>query len=112
MPNTDSCDCCESRRELYHNDKTGLSLCEKCDRFVDLNFDESDREQRLENFLKSALASMEMRHERGFNLMVPLPWINGVHLAIYGEEDGPKVMETRIHWARHRKERRELEDAG
>jgi len=112
MPLHDRCDCCEARRELYHNENTGLSLCEKCDRFVNSIFIDGQRAEKLENFLKSALASMEMRHERGFNLMVPLPWINAVHLVLYGEDKGPKIMEERIGWARFRKERRDAESAG
>lgn len=70
----------------------------------------TDKEIQYENFLRAALASMEMRNERGFNLEVPLAWVKSVHLALYGE-NAEAVMEHRIRWARYRKERRELEDA-
>jgi|SRR5215471_6940823 len=32
---SDECDRCGKRRELFHNERTGLALCEACDRITD-----------------------------------------------------------------------------
>lgn len=61
----------------------------------------SDKEIAMENFLRSALASMEMRHERGFNLQVPLIWVQAVHKVLY-EENAEAVCNARIDAARER----------
>jgi len=64
----------------------------------------TSKEIALENFLRSALASMEMRSERGFSLEVPINWVKVVHNFIYGEEHGPDICRERINAARRRKE--------
>jgi hypothetical protein len=66
----------------------------------------TEREKKMEALLMAAFASIEMRTEngRGFNLLVPLPWIETAHKTVYGEEKGMEIVEQRIYWARYRME--------
>lgn len=63
--------------------------------------------EQLAGLIRSALSSMEMRTEngRGFDLQVPLPWIEAAHKLLY-EDNADAVLSDRINHARERMRRR------